>query len=588
MTSQMTVRSMVKNVASNFSPACVYGAVIRGPIARRRPVMRAVVMAAFLGAAGIGQVAAQTATDTEPNQTSGAPVITAKPKQVTLTGDSGSTEIHWDTGNGSMGFVFVRGTDQKLVLFASGPKGSQLVPWIRSARYVFELYGDENRRTLLATATVTGNAKTETTPQATLWRDRVRWLLIVGLIAIAYVAVYLSSTGKLRTTFPTEPTTSPRPLHVTRNLLFGVAAFVCLDGIIFHSGLYVSILAPDSYAGRLEVLTRAEQQRPASGLKEVLVLGDSRMAEGFSNTVADELGSAAGFKFVNLAEPASSVNSWYYMLREVDPTSRRYWAIVVPYAIGYEPATADPLRITMAAPLLRYGDCFNFASGFQRWSGRFRAFAACILRGSAYQSDVADLLEHPIARIRSVQQEGERMQSRAAYKGKDYDLVGTSYDPTTGQVTFAPKLTEAQRQAVRKSLIQPSQSDTEYSLKLQREWIPRILNRYSNSSTAIVLTPVPRGPFGELRGFSKAYHSVLPSSAIQRTTFSLPEQTFDFLEKPEYYFDAFHLNAKGRQRFTETLVSELVGRLRSADSKPDFNSGSQLAANRLPGKNEAN
>jgi len=572
MTSQMAVRLVTNNVATDFSSACV----------------RAVMMAAFLGAAAIVQVAAQTATDTESGQTSGAPVITAKPQQVTVTGGSGSTEIHWDTGNGSMGFVFVTGSDQKPVLFASGPKGSQLVPWIRSARYVFELYGDENRRTLLATVTVTGNAKTEATPQATLWRDRVRWLLIVVLIAIVYVAVYLSSTGKLRTTFPTEPTTSPRPLHVTRNLLLGVTAFVCLDGIIFHSGLYVSILAPDSYAGRLELLTRTEKQRPASGLKEVLVLGDSRMAEGFSNTVADELGSAAGFKFVNLAEPASSVNSWYYMLREIDPKARRYWAIVVPYAIGYEPATADPLRISMAAPLLHYGDCFNFASGFQRWSGRFRAFTACILRGSAYQSDVADLLEHPIARIRSVQQEAERMQSRAAYKGRDYDLVGTSYDPTTGQVTFAPKLTEAQRQAVRKSLIQPSQSDTEYSLKLQREWIPRILNRYSNSSTAIVLTPVPRGPFAELPGFYKAYHSILPGGVIQRTTFSLPEQTFDFLEKPEYYFDAFHLNSKGRQRFTETLVSELVGRLRSADSKPGFNSRSQLAANRLPGSNEAN
>ena len=86
----------------------------------------------------------------------------------------------------------------------------------------------------------------------------------------------------------------------------------------------------------------------------------------------------------------------------------------------------------------------------------------------------------------------------AEYKGRDYDLVGTSYDATTGQVTFAPKLTEAQRLAFRKSLIQPSQSDTEYSLKLQREWIPRIMNRYSNSPTAIVLTPLPRGPFLEL------------------------------------------------------------------------------------------
>ena len=516
------------------------------------------------------------------------PVITANPEHVTVAGGSGSTEIHWDTGNGSIGFVFVTGTDQKPVLFASGPKGSQLVPWIRSARYTFQLYGDQNRRTLLATVIVTGSAKTEATPQATLRRDRAHWLLIVVLIAIVYFAVYLSSTGTLRTTFPTEPTTSPRPLHVTRNLLLGITAFVCLDAVIFHSGFYVSILAPDSYAGRLEVLTRAEKQRPASGLKEVLVLGDSRMAEGFSTTVADELGSAGGFKFVSLAEPASSVNSWYYMLREVDPTARRYWAIVVPYAIGYEPATADPLRISMTAPLLRYGDCFSFASGFQRWSGRFRAFTACLLRGSAYQSDVSDLLEHPVARMRSVQQEAERMQSRAAYKGKDYDLVGTSYNPTTGQVTFAPKLTEAQRQAVRKSLIQPSQSDTEYSLKLQREWIPRVLNRYSNSSTAIVFTPVPRGPFAELPGFSKAYHSTLPTGEIRRTTFSLPEQTFDFLERPEYYFDAFHLNSKGRQRFTETLVSELVGRLRSADSKPVFNSRRQIATNRLLEIKEAN
>lgn len=537
----------------------------------------------------LGAAVQQSGADTDAEKRSGAPAITANLGHVTVAGGAGITEISWDTGNGSMGFVFVIGTDQKPVLFASGPKGSQLVPWIGSARYVFELYSDQDRRNLLATVTVTGNAKAGAAPQTMLWRGRAaRWLLVLVLFVIVYFAVYLSSTGTLRTTFPTEPTTSPRPLHVRRNLLLGIAAFVCLDGIIFHSGLYVSILAPDSYAGRLAVITRAEKQRAPSGLKEVLVLGDSRMAEGFSTTVADELGSAAGFKFVNLTEPASTVNSWYYMLREVDPAARRYSAIVVPYGIGYEPSTADPLRISMAAPLLRYGDCFNFASAFQRWSGRFRAFTACILRGSAYQSDVTDFLERPIARIKSVQQEAERLHSRAVYKGRDYDLVGTSYDPATGQVTFAPKLTEAQRAAVRKSLIQPSQSDMEYSSKLQRDWIPRILNRYSKSSTAIVLTPVPRGPFVDLPAFFMPYHSVLPSVITQRTNFSVPEQTFEFLEKPEYYFDAFHLNAKGRQRFTETLVSELVGRLRSTDSKPHFNSGFQLAADRPLESNEAN
>jgi len=501
---------------------------------------------------------------------SNAPTIRAKPEHVTVAGGRGSTEIRWDTGNGSVGFVFVTASDRKSVLFATGPKGSRVVPWIRAGNYIFELYSDDERRTLLAAVTVSGTTKSEASPRAMLFRGRARWLLVVVLIAIVYIAVYLSSTGKLRTTFPTEPTTSPRPLHVARNLLLGVATFVCLDGVVFHTGLYVSILAPDSYAGRLAVITRAENGRAPSGLKEVLVLGDSRMAEGFSTAVADQLGSTAGFKFVTLAEPASTANTWYYMLREVDPTAQRYWAIVVPYGIGYEPTSAESLRISMAAPLLRYGDCFTFASAFQQWSGRFRAVTACILRGSAYQSDVADFLEHPIARIKNVQRESAMVHARAVYKGRDYDMVGTSYDATTGQMTFPPRLTEAQREAIRKSLLQPSQSEVQYSLRLQRDWIPRILNRYSKSATTIVLTPVPRGPFAELPAFSVGQRAPFPEVTRQRTVFSLPEQTFDFLEKPDYYFDAFHLNAKGRQRFTERLVNDLVARLAAADSHASY------------------
>jgi hypothetical protein len=536
-------------------------------------------LAVFVGTLHtLGAAVQRSGVDTDERKSSGAPAITANPGHVTVAGGTGSTEISWDTGNESMGFVFVTTSPSKPVLFATGAKGSRVAPWIRPGTYAFELYGDDQRRTLLAAVTVSGTTESEASHRPMLLRGNARWLLILALMVVVYIAFYLSSTGTLRTTFPTEPTTSPRPLHVGRNLLLGIAAFVCLDGAIFHTRLYTSILAPDSYAGRLAVITRTEKQRPASGLKEVLVLGDSRMAEGFSTTVADELGSAAGLKFVNLAEPASSVNTWYYMLREIDPASQRYSAIIVPYGIGYEPSTADPLRISMAAPLLRYGDCFDFASGFQRWSGRFRAFTTCILRGLAYQSDVADLLEHPIARIKSVQQEPNRMRSRAAYKGRDYDLVGTTYDSKTGHVTFAPQLTEAQRQAIRKSLVRPSQSEMQYSMELQREWIPRILNRYSKSSTAIVLTPVPRGPFRELTGFSIAYHTFFPHLVTQRSLLPLPEQTFDFLEKPEYYFDAYHLNAKGRARFTETLVTEVVGRLGAANSHTGSNSKLNLVA----------
>ena len=529
----------------------------------------------------------QNASDSSSERVSRAPVITATPERVRLTNGSGSTEIDWDTGNGSPGFVFVTEEDGKPGSFASGPRGTQVAPWIGKHSYVFELYGDNQRQTLLAKVTVSGSAGSTSSQQTVSWQVVARWALIIGLAAVLYFVVYLSSSGPVRTTFPTEPTSSPRQLHVGRNLLLGIAAFICVDGAIFHSGLYVSILAPSSYAGRVERITLAEKKRASSGLKEVLVLGDSRIAEGFSATLANELGSPAGLKFVSLAEPAASANTWYYMIREVDPTKRRYSAIIIPYGLGYEPNNADPLRISMTAPLLRYEDSFHFASGFQRWSGRFRAFIAGILRGSAYQDDVVDLLAHPVARIKNVRQ-ADRTHSGSGYKGRDYDLVGTSYDAATGAVTFAPKLTEAQRAAFRKSLIQPSQSDTEYSLKLQRDWIPRIIDRYSDSPTAIVLTPLPRGPFLELGGFSKGYESVLPASVIGRTSFSLPGHTFQFLEKPEYYFDAFHLNAKGRQKFTETLVSELMGHLRSADWKGQDNSGAGLAVNALHETDEAN
>lgn len=528
-------------------------------------------LAVFVGTLHtLGAAVQQSGADIDEGKSSGAPAITANQGHVTVASGAGSTEISWDTGNGSTGFVFVTTSEGKPVLFATGAKGSRVAPWIRPGTYAFELYGDDQRRTLLAAVTVSGIRESGASSRAMSLRGKARWLLVVVLIAIVYIAVYFSSTGTLRTTFPTEPTTSPRPLHVGRNLLLGIVAFVCLDGLVFHTGLYVSILAPASYAGRVALLTRAEEERPASGLKEVLVLGDSRMAEGFSAKMADELGSAAGLKFVTLAEPASTANTWYYMLRKVDPTAGRYWAVVVPYGVGYEPTSAESLRISMAAPLLRYGDCFTFASAFQQWSGRFRAFTACILRGSAYQSDVADLLEHPIERVERIKKEPAMVHARAVYKGRDYDMVGTSYDPTTGQMTFPPQLTEAQQRAIRNSLLQPSQSEMQYSLRLQRDWIPRILNRYSKSPTAIVLTPVPRGPFAELPAFSVAQRAPFPEMMVHRTVLSLPQQTFEFLEKPDYYFDAFHLNAKGRQRFTEKLVTELVAHLGAAGQHASY------------------
>ena len=158
--------------------------------------------------------------------------ITATPQTVKVGDDSASTDIAWNTGNGSKGFVFVTANGRPPVLIATGNEGSRVISWIRRGNYVFDLYGDAERRTLLATVTVSGVARN---PKLLLKEQnyphrQLRWLMFASLLAVLYAALYLSSTGPVRTKFPLEPTTSPYPLHVARNLLLGTAAFICLDG----------------------------------------------------------------------------------------------------------------------------------------------------------------------------------------------------------------------------------------------------------------------------------------------------------------------------------------------------------------------
>ena len=129
----------------------------------------AVCVAMYLGTASTLRAAPQqNISGSNSDRVSRAPVITAKPERVTLSDGSGSTEIEWDTGNGSMGFVFVTEDGGKPVLFANGSRGNQVAPWIGKHSYVFELYGDDQRQTLLAKVTVSGSAESTSSQQTSV------------------------------------------------------------------------------------------------------------------------------------------------------------------------------------------------------------------------------------------------------------------------------------------------------------------------------------------------------------------------------------------------------------------------------------
>jgi hypothetical protein len=60
-------------------------------------------------------------------------------------------------------------------------------------------------------------------------------------------------------------------LRVYPRVLATSIFFAALEGLIFHIGLYASLIEPDSTAGFSEYRLRNEILRPKSGGKQVLV-----------------------------------------------------------------------------------------------------------------------------------------------------------------------------------------------------------------------------------------------------------------------------------------------------------------------------
>jgi hypothetical protein len=87
----------------------------------------------------------------------GAPSIKAVPNPIPADGD-GKTMISWDTGDGSVGqiWVSVNGAEQKL--FAQEVKGSAAASWIAAGESAdFVLYAGTNREKEIARVKVTHN-----------------------------------------------------------------------------------------------------------------------------------------------------------------------------------------------------------------------------------------------------------------------------------------------------------------------------------------------------------------------------------------------------------------------------------------------
>jgi hypothetical protein len=346
--------------------------------------------------------------------------------------------------------------------------------------------------------------------------------------------------------------------------LLAVIGLFGLDGLLFHTGLYTSILEPDSSAGLYKlILYREQQAQKKNGDDMIVTLGDSRFA--YSPKASNELTPKTGYVFRNAGVAGSELRAWYYMLRDLDPTARRYRAIVFGLNdYGDEDGNYNPdddiRSLHYVIGCLRWSDVLGFAESFHTRSIQWEAFRGAILKGIVLQSDIDAFLTHPLKRLAYVK------QSRLGFEEWTYDYVdvattmtGLQIDWSTMQATYPPGATPEQIATTDTGLLHRPAPQTGRLAAYRREWFGKIIDRYRGSRTKIIFIRLPRGPIPRPDSLSRATGSSIREFTGRPNVLLCDEKAFYPLERPELFKDALHLNREGIARFSTMLAEEIAG-----------------------------
>jgi len=258
------------------------------------------------------------------------------------------------------------------------------------------------------------------------------------------------------------------------------------------------------------------------------------------------------------------VRAWYYMLRDLDPTARRYRAVV--FAVNdymdedWGIPEDDPRLLHYVIARLRLSDIPNFYRSFQDPALQWEAFRGSILKGLVYQTDILAFLANPMKRIRYVRLCNEGWATWTwNYVDTTRNMVGLQIDWKAWKATMPPGADQNQRDTVKNFLMYPPIArQTGHTAQFRRFWFGRIIDRYRGSPTKIIFLRLARGPIPRPDNLVHKTTSSIRELARRPNVLLVPEHAFDSLEHPELYKDAMHLNREGTERFSRMLVEEIT------------------------------
>jgi hypothetical protein len=294
----------------------------------------------------------------------------------------------------------------------------------------------------------------------------------------------------------------------------------------------------------------------------VATFGNSRFA--WSPKVIDHRPGTHKYALRNGGVAGSDARAWYYMIRDLDPTARRYRALV--FGVddyddedGYFNPNDDIRALHYVIARLRLTDVFEFARSFDSRDLQIAALRGGLLKGIVLQNDLQAFLANPRKRLAYVHQ-CDRDWNTWVYDFQETtdNMVGLGIDWKTLQVTFPPGANDDQRATVNAFLAHDSAPQIGRWAKFQRTWYGRIIDRYRGSPTKIVFLRLARGPVPRPDNLTHKLSSTIREMGKRPNVILVDEHAFDSLERPELFRDGMHLNREGIRRFSYMLEDEIT------------------------------
>jgi hypothetical protein len=361
--------------------------------------------------------------------------------------------------------------------------------------------------------------------------------------------------------------------HVPKKNAVFVAAlflFLLLDNAIFRTSWYQRYIEPNSSSGiyKFQRWQGLEKQKQSHHL--VAFLGDSRMMEGFSARLFENIAEGTPYTPVLLAIHGSSLRVWYYLLKQVDPDANKFDAIVVPldtYSDADEPGDPNDRGedVAFLAPFLSFRDSLDLMSTYTDPDTRSKILLGAVLKSYAYRIDLRNFLVDPGRRLQTLRTWGPAAQAHSYYEypGMQASIIGVRVG--VGAISKgSSSATEEVLRRIKSRVFSPSVAQLGKQKRYSALWLQRLNGRYR--SGRLVLVKIPTDPIPRKTPLSNE-RSTVNGFSHQPNVFVVPENLFNDLEAPRYFFDEMHLNSLGRINFTQRLSQRVIRILESTNER---------------------